>query len=116
MNLFICYPKCSTCKKVKQFLEENNISYQERNIKEENPTKEEIKSWSIKYQIPIRKFFNTSGILYRELSLKDKLDFMSEEEQLNLLGSDGMLVKRPIFITEEKLIIGNSKKDYEALL
>ena len=116
MNLFIYYPKCSTCKKVKEQLDNKNISYKERNIKEENPTKEEIKSWALKYQIPIRKFFNTSGLLYRELSLKDKLDSMSEEDQLNLLGKNGMLVKRPIFITEEKLIIGNSKKDYEDYL
>lgn len=116
MNLFICYPKCSTCKKVKQFLEENNISFHERDIKKENPTKEEISSWSRKYNIPIRKFFNTSGILYRELSLKEKLDSMNEEEQLDVLSSDGMLVKRPIFITDTNLILGNSKKEYEALL
>ncbi len=116
MNLFICYPKCSTCKKVKFLLEENNISFVERDIKKQNPTKDEIYNWSKKYDIPIRKFFNTSGILYRELSLKEKLASMSDEEQLNLLSSDGMLVKRPIFVSDSKLIIGNSKKDYEELL
>ena len=85
-------------------------------MKEQNPSKYEIMEWSKKYNVSVRKFFNTSGILYRELSLKEKLDIMSLEEQLELLGSNGMLVKRPIFITENQLIIGSSKKDYEALL
>ena len=116
MNQFIYYPKCSTCLKVKKYLEENNISFQERNINENNPTKEELKEWSTKYNIEIRKFFNTSGILYRELSLKDKLNEMNEEEQLELLSSNGMLIKRPIFITKNKCIIGNSKKEYEDLV
>ncbi len=116
VNLFIYYPKCSTCQKVKAFLDENKIAYQDRDIKLEKPSKKELKDWSVKFNIPVRRFFNTSGILYRELGLKEKLHFMSDEEQFELLASDGMLVKRPIFISSDFLIIGNSKKEYEALL
>jgi len=114
MNLFIYYPKCGTCQKAKSFLEKNNIKYEERNIKEENPTKEELKIWSKK--VPVKKLFNTSGILYRELSLKEKLPNMTEEEQIEILSSNGMLVKRPILITEDKILIGFKEKEYEGLL
>jgi len=116
MNLFIYYPKCSTCKKAKQFLDDNSISYTARDIKLDNPSKEEIKNWSVTKNIPIRKFFNTSGILYRELHLKEKLDTMSEEEILSLLASDGMLVKRPLLITDKTIIIGFKEKEYQSIL
>lgn len=114
MNLFICYPKCSTCKKAKAFLDENHISYKERDIKLENPTKEELKLWS--KNVPLKKFFNTSGILYRELSLKEKIPNMTEEEMLDTLSSNGMLVKRPLFIANEKVLVGFKEKEYEDLL
>lgn len=114
MYLFICYPKCSTCKKAKAFLDSHNISYKERNIKTENPTSKEIKQWSKK--ILLKKFFNTSGIIYKELSLKEKLPNMTEEEQIELLSKNGMLVKRPILITENEIILGFKEKEYEGLL
>lgn len=116
MNLFIYYPKCSTCNKVKQFLDTYHIKYQERDIKNDKLSKEEIRNIINKYNIPIKKLFNTSGILYRKLLLKEKLEFMNEEEKIELLSSDGMLVKRPIFITNTKCIIGSSIKEYEGLL
>jgi len=115
MNLFIYYPKCSTCKKVKQFLDEHHIVYEERNVKENPPTTKELTLWVKKYSLSVRKLFNTSGILYRSLSLKDKLPLMNEKEMLELLGDNGMLVKRPLFITDEKIFIGGSLKDYEVL-
>ena len=94
--VLVCYPKCTTCQKAKKWLEENGIVFEERHIKEKNPTIEELKDWHKKSTLPLKKFFNTSGLLYRELKLKDKLPTMSEEEQYNLLASDGMFVKRPI--------------------
>ena len=96
--LFIEYPKCSTCKKAKKWLDEKQISYTDRHIVEENPTYEELKEWYQKSGMPLKKFFNTSGLLYKELQLKDKLKDMSEEEQLKLLASNGMLVKRPLVV------------------
>jgi len=106
MNLFICYEKCTTCKKAKKWLEEQGIDYTERPIKEQNPSVEELREWIKKSGLPARRFFNTSGMLYRAMELKDKLDTMSEEEQIVLLSTDGMLVKRPLLITEDAVIPG----------
>lgn len=106
MNIFICYEKCTTCKKAKKWLEELGIDYTERPIKEQNPTAEELREWIKKSGLPARRFFNTSGMLYRAMELKDKLDTMSEEEQIVLLSTDGMLVKRPLLITEDAVIPG----------
>ena len=94
--LLICYPKCSTCQKAKKWLDGKDIAYTERNIAEENPTYEELKEWYEKSGLPLKKFFNTSGLLYKSMQLKDKLPGMGEEEQLKLLATDGMLVKRPL--------------------
>ena len=105
-NLFIHYPKCSTCQKAKKWLQENKISFIERDIVKENPRKEELKKWINESKIDIKKFFNTSGLKYKELNLKEKLPNMTEEEKLKLLATDGMLVKRPIFITDKTILIG----------
>lgn len=107
--LLLCYPNCSTCQATKKALDENKISYEERNIKEENPTYEELKKWWEQSNLPLKKFFNTSGVLYKSMQLKDKLPKMSEEEQIKLLSKDGMLVKRPMIIDEKKVLLG--KKD-----
>lgn len=110
---FICYPKCNTCKKAQAWLDSKGTAYELRNIKEENPSYEELKEWYEKSGLPLKKFFNTSGILYREMQLKDKLAEMSEEEQLRLLATDGMLVKRPILLKEGKVITGFKESDWE---
>lgn len=104
--LFLCYPKCSTCQKAKAWLEAQGLEFEFRNIKEENPTVEELAAWQRKSGLPLKKFFNTSGLLYKELKLKDRLPHMSEEEQLALLATDGMLVKRPLLIAEETVLLG----------
>lgn len=104
--LFLCYPKCSTCQKAKAWLEAQGLEYELRNIKEENPTAEELAAWQRKSGLPLKKFFNTSGLLYKDLKLKDRLPHMSEEEQLALLATDGMLVKRPLLIAEEIVLLG----------
>lgn len=104
--LFVCYPKCTTCQKAKKWLQEKGIEFEERNIKENNPIMEELKNWHKKSGLPLKKFFNTSGQLYRELKLKDKLPAMSEEEQFSLLASDGMLVKRPLLIGDDFVLVG----------
>ena len=104
--LFVCYPKCSTCQKARKWLDAQGISYEERHIVEQNPTAEELKSWQSRSGLPLRRFFNTSGMKYRELGLKDKLPAMSESDQLALLSSDGMLVKRPLLVTEDKVLVG----------
>ena len=104
--LFICYPKCSTCQKAKRWLEEQNIKFDERHIVENNPTYDELKEWYKKSGLPLRKFFNTSGLVYKEMQLKDKLADMSEEEQLKLLSTNGMLVKRPLIVTDEIVLVG----------
>lgn len=103
--LFVWYPKCTTCKKAKKWLDENGKDYELRDIKEQNPTYEELKEWHQKSRLPLKKFFNTSGMLYKEMKLKDKLPAMSEKEQLELLATDGMLVKRPILVTEDKVLV-----------
>lgn len=110
--LFIEYPKCSTCQKAKKWLDERNLSYTDRHIKEENPTAEELKEWQAKSGLPLKKFFNTSGMLYRELGLKEKLETMSEEEQFALLASDGMLVKRPLVVLDDTVLIGFKEKEW----
>ena len=104
--LFICYPKCSTCKKAKKWLDEHNVEYTERHIVENNPTYDELKEWFNKSGLPIKRFFNTSGLQYKALSLKDKLSTMSEKEQISLLSTDGMLVKRPILIGDDFVLVG----------
>lgn len=104
--IFLCYPKCSTCQKAKKWLEVNGISFDERNIKEENPSYDELKQWYSESGLPLKKFFNTSGMIYRDMQLKDKLPSMSEEEQLKLLASDGMLVKRPLIVNGNTVLTG----------
>ena len=104
--LFLCYPRCSTCQKAKKWLEEHNIEFTERNIVEENPSFDELQTWYKQSGLPLKKFFNTSGLVYKEMQLKDKLPSMSEEEQLKLLASNGMLVKRPMVINEDKVLVG----------
>jgi arsenate reductase len=113
--LFICYPKCTTCQKAQKWLADNGIAYEQRNIKEQNPTEAELTNWWGKSKMPLRKFFNTSGLLYKSLALKDKLPTMSETEQLSLLATDGMLVKRPIIITDDKVLVGFKEQEWEAL-
>lgn len=110
--LFIEYPKCSTCKKAKSFLDNHNKKYDDRNIVEENPTKEELQKWIKKYNLEVKKLFNTSGMKYRELNLKEKLQTMTDEEKIDILSSDGMLVKRPLLILNDKIIIGFNEKKY----
>ena len=113
--LFVCYPKCSTCKKARKWLEENGIAFDERDIKEENPTRRELVKWHKQSGLPLRKFFNTSGMLYRELQLKDKLPNMTEDEMYDLLASDGMLVKRPLLIKDDAVLVGFKQGEWETL-
>lgn len=113
---FLCYVKCSTCQKAKKWLDANGIEYTERLIKEQNPTVEELKLWHQKSGLPLKKFYNTSGLLYKEMKLKDKLPKMSEEEQYALLATDGMLVKRPMVIGEEFVLVGFKEADWEEKL
>lgn len=113
--LFVCYPKCTTCQKAKKWLEEQGMEFELRDIKTENPTKEELQAWYEKSGLPLKRFFNTSGMLYKEMKLKDRLPDMSEEEQLELLATDGMLVKRPILVTEDKVLVGFRQKEWETL-
>ena len=110
--LFLCYPKCSTCQKAKRWLEENQVTYTERNIVEENPTYEELMTWYQKSGLPLKRFFNTSGLLYKEMQLKDKLPDMSEQEQLELLATNGMLVKRPLIIEDNMVLVGFKEAEW----
>ena len=112
--LFICYPKCSTCQKAKKWLEEHNIEFTQRHIVEDNPTYEELRTWYHQSGLPLKKFFNTSGLLYKDMQLKDKLPTMSEEEQLQLLSSNGMLVKRPLLVQEDTILLGFKEAEWEA--
>lgn len=112
---FICYPKCTTCKKAQSWLDSKGIEYSLRNIKEENPTYEELKEWYGKSGLPLKKFFNTSGMLYRSMNLKDKLGDMTDEEKLRLLAGDGMLVKRPILVTADTVLLGFKESEWEKL-
>lgn len=113
--LFVCYPKCTTCQKAKKYLTEKKLQFEERDIKTDNPTKEELTSWYKMSGLPLKRFFNTSGMLYKEMQLKDKLPDMTEDEQLSLLATDGMLVKRPIVVTDEKVLVGFKEKEWELL-
>jgi len=114
--LFIQYPPCSTCQKAKKWLDARAIPYTDRHIKEDNPTYEELKQWYAASGLPLKRFFNTSGLVYKSLNLKEKLPAMSEEEQLRLLASDGMLVKRPLLIGDDVVIIGFRESEWEASL
>lgn len=116
MILFLEYPKCSTCRKAKKWLDENGVEYTDRHIVEQNPSVEELKMWHEKSGLPLKKFVNTSGMRYRELNLKDRLPQMSEEEQYELLSSDGMLVKRPLVIGEEFVLTGFKEAEWEEKL
>ena len=111
--LFLEYPKCSTCQKAKKWLEEHKIEYTDRHIVENNPTYGELKEWYEKSGLPLKKFFNTSGMLYKEMQLKDKLPTMSEEEQLKLLATNGMLVKRPLIVDGEKVLTGFREAEWK---
>ena len=111
--LFICYPRCTTCKKAQKWLDDNEFQYELRDIKENNPTYEELKTWYAKSGLPLKKFFNTSGLLYKSMELKDKLPTMTEDEQLKLLATDGMLVKRPILVNEDTVLVGFKEADWE---
>lgn len=113
--LFLEYPKCTTCKKAKAWLEGNSVVFDDRHIVENNPTAEELKAWWEKSGLPLKKFFNTSGLLYKELQLKDKLLAMSEEEQIALLSTNGMLVKRPLIIGEDFVLVGFKEAEWERL-
>ena len=104
--LFLEYPPCSTCKKARSWLDANGVAYTARHIKEENPTYEELKQWHQRSGLPLKKFFNTSGLLYKSMNLKERLPAMTEEEQLRLLASDGMLVKRPLVVLEDQVLLG----------
>ncbi len=113
--LFIEYPKCTTCQKAKNWLNLNGIEYTDRHIKENNPTYEELKEWYVKSGLPLHKFFNTSGLLYKSMQLKDRLPDMSEDDQLRLLSTDGMLVKRPIVVKESMVLVGFKPDIWEKL-
>ena len=115
-NIFIEYPKCSTCKKAEKWLKENKIEYEKRNIVEENPNKEELKKWIKQSGKEIKKFFNTSGLKYKALNLREKLANMKDEEKIDLLSSDGMLVKRPLLITEKEILIGFKEQEWNEKL
>ena len=112
MIKFICYPKCTTCQKAKKWLDDNKIEYELRDIKGDNPTLEELTAWYKQSGLPLKKFFNTSGLLYKSMELKDKLPTMSEEEQIKLLATDGMLVKRPLVIGEDFVLVGFKENEW----
>ena len=114
--VFVCYPKCTTCKKAKQWLAEQGYEFEERDIKEQNPTAEELMAWKEKSGLPLKRFFNTSGLLYKEKKLKDKLPLMSEEEQYQLWAEDGMLVKRPILVSRETVLVGFREAEWRSQL
>ncbi len=109
---FICYPKCSTCQKAKKWLDEHNLKYVERHIVNDNPTYEELNQWYKKSGLPLKRFFNTSGNLYKELQLKDKLPTMTEDEQLTILATNGMLVKRPLIIDDNLILVGFKEEEW----
>lgn len=111
--LFVEYPKCTTCMKAKKWLEENHVSFEDRNIKTDQPSEDELKNWLQRSGLPLKKFFNTSGLLYKSLELKKKLPDMTQEEQLSLLATDGMLVKRPIAVTDDVVLVGFNEEAWE---
>lgn len=114
--LFIEYPKCSTCQKAKRWLDENGVAYTDRHILEKNPTYEELKEWHARSELPLRRFFNTSGLKYKALALKDKLPTMTEDEQLHLLATDGMLVKRPLVVGDDFVLVGFKPDEWVSTL
>ena len=114
--VFICYAKCTTCQKARKWLDENKIAFDERPIKEQNPTADELRLWQKQSGLPLRKFFNTSGMLYRDMGLKDKLGNMTDDEMLDLLATDGMLVKRPLVIDDGGVLIGFREAEWEDML
>jgi transcriptional regulator, Spx/MgsR family len=116
MMLFIQYPRCSTCQKAKKWLDAHTMKYTDRHIVEENPSYEELKEWYGKSGLPLKRFFNTSGLLYKDMQLKDKLPAMSEEEQLKLLATNGMLVKRPLLVADNRILVGFKETEWEARL
>ena len=116
MNTFLCYDRCSTCQKAEAWLNEHSIPYEKRPIKEENPNVEELKAWAEKSGLPLRRFFNTSGLLYKKLELKEKLPAMSEQDMLALLATDGMLVKRPLLIADHTVLVGFRPEDWSKAL
>ena len=111
--IFIEYPKCSTCKKAKKWLDDHNIKYEDRHIIDNNPTFDELKEWYHKSNLDIKRFFNTSGMLYKEMNLKDKLPNMNEDEMLEILSTNGMLVKRPLIISDDVILTGSKEKEWE---
>ena len=115
-QIFVNYPKCSTCKRAEKFLKENNVEFVNRNIVEENPTAEELSLWMDKSGLEPRKFFNTSGVLYREMNLKDKIKTMSKEEMIEILSTNGMLVKRPLLVTEDIVLVGFKEENYKEII
>lgn len=116
MIKFICYPKCTTCQKAKKWLDDNGIEYEMRDIKENNPSYDELKEWYDKSGLVLKRFFNTSGLLYKSMQLKDKLPEMSEEEQLRLLATDGMIVKRPILVGDSFVLTGFKEKEWNEVI
>ena len=114
--LFICYPKCSTCQRAQKYLDENNVKYELRDIKLNNPTYEELKKWYQNSNLELKRFFNTSGLLYKEYDLKNKIPNMTEDEQLKLLASNGMLVKRPILLNDDKILLGFKEEEWNILI
>ncbi len=113
---FICYPRCTTCKKAQKWLEERGLAFETRDIKAQNPNEDELREWAEKSGLPLRRFFNTSGIQYRALSLSEKLDDMNDNEKIALLATDGMLVKRPILLAGDKVLVGFKQEEWEAVL
>jgi arsenate reductase len=114
--LFVCYPKCTTCQKARAFLDQRGAAYDVRDIKLDRPTQDELRTWFQKSGLPLRRFFNTSGLLYKSLGLKEKLPAMSEEEQLALLATDGMLVKRPLLVGDDYILVGFKQAEWETAL
>ena len=114
--LYVCYPKCSTCKKAEQYLNEKKIEIEVRDIKTENPSKEELRTWIEKSGLDMKRFFNTSGLKYKELNLKEKLPQLSDEEKLDLLSTDGMLVKRPILVSDDFVLVGFKQSEWDSVL
>lgn len=114
--LFVCYPKCTTCQKALKWLDAHGVDVTMRDIKQQNPTEEELRDWHRKSGLPLKRFFNTSGLLYKSMGLSKKLPELSEEEQFNLLASDGMLVKRPIAVSGDTVLVGFKEADWETLL
>ena len=112
---FICYPKCTTCQKAKKWLDDNKIEYEQRNIKLDNPTLEELSAWYKQSGLPLKRFFNTSGLLYKSLDLKNKLPTMTDDEMLKLLASDGMLVKRPLLIGDDFVLVGYKEAEWNTV-